>query len=291
MVTYTCEKCNKVFNQKVHYTTHLNKKNPCMPTVSIAYNELNKEPLTSKIVKEKMDNNLCPYCDKTFTRKDTIVQHMKNHCKILKQMESERETIFQQLLTLKEQYDSLSQKVDKIEKNPTSQNGNIGQMNDNSSVNNYNIILNNFLAGAMPDGVTQAEIDKALKRGFLATVELTRISHFNPKFPEYHNVYIPKINERHGMVYFDKIWKVVDRDELVDEIYNGKRDFVVNNFETFVSRLDVYRRKSLEKWLEIEDDRDEALKQTKEDIKRLLYENRHLVLKTKKTVSQYEIDV
>lgn len=262
-----------------------------MPTVSIAYNELNKEPLTSKIVKEKMDNNLCPYCDKTFTRKDTIVQHMKNHCKILKQMESERETIFQQLLTLKEQYDSLSQKVDKIEKNPTSQNGNIGQMNDNSSVNNYNIILNNFLAGAMPDGVTQAEIDKALKRGFLATVELTRISHFNPKFPEYHNVYIPKINERHGMVYFDKIWKVVDRDELVDEIYNGKRDFVVNNFETFVSRLDVYRRKSLEKWLEIEDDRDEALKQTKEDIKRLLYENRHLVLKTKKTVSQYEIDV
>lgn len=104
-------------------------------------------------------------------------------------------------------------------------------------------------------------------------------------------VYIPKINERHGMVYFDKVWKVVDRDELGDEIYNGKRDFVVNNFETFVSRLDVYRLTSLEKWLEIEDDRDESLKQTKEDIKRLLYENRHLVLKTKKTVSQYEIDV
>lgn len=72
MVTYTCEKCNKVFKQKVHYTTHLNKKNPCMPTVSISYNELNKEPLTSKIVKEKMDNNLCPYCDKTFTRKTIL---------------------------------------------------------------------------------------------------------------------------------------------------------------------------------------------------------------------------
>ena len=30
MSKYTCEKCNKEFNQKSHYTTHLNKKNPCI---------------------------------------------------------------------------------------------------------------------------------------------------------------------------------------------------------------------------------------------------------------------
>lgn len=30
MVKYSCEKCGKEFNQKGHYTTHMNKKNPCV---------------------------------------------------------------------------------------------------------------------------------------------------------------------------------------------------------------------------------------------------------------------
>ena len=30
MGKYTCEKCGKEFNQKSHYTTHINKKNPCI---------------------------------------------------------------------------------------------------------------------------------------------------------------------------------------------------------------------------------------------------------------------
>lgn len=30
MVNYNCEKCGKEFKQKSHYTTHINKKNPCV---------------------------------------------------------------------------------------------------------------------------------------------------------------------------------------------------------------------------------------------------------------------
>jgi len=30
MVKYSCEKCGKEFSQKGHYTTHINKKNPCV---------------------------------------------------------------------------------------------------------------------------------------------------------------------------------------------------------------------------------------------------------------------
>ena len=30
MGKYYCEKCGKEFNQKSHYTTHTNKKNPCV---------------------------------------------------------------------------------------------------------------------------------------------------------------------------------------------------------------------------------------------------------------------
>ena len=62
MGKYNCEKCGKVFNQKSHYTTHTNKKNPCvveikktLPTniinnIEIVYdNKLVKDVTTKKI--------------------------------------------------------------------------------------------------------------------------------------------------------------------------------------------------------------------------------------------------
>ena len=35
MGKYNCEKCGKEFNQKSHYTTHINKKNPCVNEIKI----------------------------------------------------------------------------------------------------------------------------------------------------------------------------------------------------------------------------------------------------------------
>ena len=47
MSKYTCEKCGKEFNQKSHYTTHLNKKNPCVVESKI-------KEMIDTAVKEKM---------------------------------------------------------------------------------------------------------------------------------------------------------------------------------------------------------------------------------------------
>jgi hypothetical protein len=47
MSKYICEKCGKDFKQKGHYTTHLNKKNPCV-------NELKIKEIVDKAVEEKM---------------------------------------------------------------------------------------------------------------------------------------------------------------------------------------------------------------------------------------------
>jgi DNA (cytosine-5)-methyltransferase 1 len=43
--TYTCEKCGKVFNQKGHYTKHLNRKTPC-------------KPIENKIIEEKVQEKI-----------------------------------------------------------------------------------------------------------------------------------------------------------------------------------------------------------------------------------------
>ena len=47
MGKYTCEKCGKEFNQKSHYTTHINKKNPCV-------NESKIKELIDNAVKVKL---------------------------------------------------------------------------------------------------------------------------------------------------------------------------------------------------------------------------------------------
>ena len=47
MGKYNCEKCGKEFNQKSHYTTHVNKKNPCV-------DERKMKELIDNAVKEKL---------------------------------------------------------------------------------------------------------------------------------------------------------------------------------------------------------------------------------------------
>ena len=47
MGKYTCEKCGKEFNQKSHYTTHTNKKNPCVVESKI-------KEMIDNAVKEKL---------------------------------------------------------------------------------------------------------------------------------------------------------------------------------------------------------------------------------------------
>jgi uncharacterized protein YoxC len=58
MVEYTCEKCQKIFDHKANYTTHINRKNPCDGA-----------------------HKKCEYCEKSFTRKSSLDRHY-NTCKI-----------------------------------------------------------------------------------------------------------------------------------------------------------------------------------------------------------------
>ena len=44
-------------------------------------------------------------------------------------------------------------------------------------------------------GIDNGDILKCLKKGFYSTIYLTEAVHFNPKYPEYHNVYISNIKD------------------------------------------------------------------------------------------------
>ena len=40
---YKCEKCNKIFNQKIHYMMHLKRKKPCVKIIDSNIKHQNEE--------------------------------------------------------------------------------------------------------------------------------------------------------------------------------------------------------------------------------------------------------
>jgi uncharacterized C2H2 Zn-finger protein len=67
-IIYKCEKCNKEFNQKSNYTAHINKKNPCNANENIT----NVNTIIYK----------CEKCNKEFNKKSNYLSHInkKNPC-------------------------------------------------------------------------------------------------------------------------------------------------------------------------------------------------------------------
>ncbi len=87
------------------------------------------------------------------------------------------------------------------------------------------------------------------------------------------------------MVYVDGKWRIIDKNELVEDIYENKRDFIIQNLDNFINKLDEHKKKSLKRWLNTDDD-DISIKNTKNDIKMLLFNNRHMAMDQKKAMER-----
>jgi hypothetical protein len=88
------------------------------------------------------------------------------------------------------------------------------------------------------------------------------------------------MNEKHALCYDGFEWKVVDKDELAENIYENKRSHIIEKCEDFSDQLTETQQKALNRWFKSKDDKDDKL--LKEDIKRILYEKRHLAMDAKK---------
>jgi len=116
MVKYSCDKCNKNFNQKCHWIQHTqNKKKPCKTTSILINNNSNLstssnfgagsgENFGSNIISDIHFNNtngaiICKFCCREFLHNKSLKRHISEYrCKILKLQKQQKENIFVNLV-------------------------------------------------------------------------------------------------------------------------------------------------------------------------------------------------
>jgi hypothetical protein len=81
------------------------------------------------------------------------------------------------------------------------------------------------------------EILKILRKGNDSTLRLTDTVYFNPKYPEFHNVYITNMKDKYAMMYDGKSWNLTIKEDLINRLYDDKNDYIRENINRYTYLL------------------------------------------------------
>lgn len=323
MVVYACDKCDKIFNRKSSYDYHLKRKTSCdkkkiknriaeIPNLEAEFKILEAENENLEAENEK---SVCGYCNKSFTLRYNMLKHVKRSCKIAKNLDEKQKMIFMKLKKLEEDNKSVNDKNRRLEdeikelKLNQRQYNPLNNINDNSNTNindnsNTNNTINNnniksmMMVGYGKEDISKLNIDrkdmiKAINKVCKAPTELARLIHLNPKHPEHHNIYIPKYNENAAMIYDDenKDWKLANKNKVIDKMYVDKKNIVEENLDHYIDLLTDNKIKRLKEWFKNVDDDvfdGEGIKEAKDEMKLMFYNNKKLGIKQKKRLEKRE---
>jgi molecular chaperone DnaK (HSP70) len=122
-----------------------------------------------------------------------------------------------------------------------------------------------------------------------STPALVEKLHFDKNLPENHNVYISNLRDDYVLMYDGKIWRLKDRDDALQQLYEDKSDILETKFEELIEKLDDQTIRMFNRFLKIKDTDDEKIKIIKKELKKTLYENREIKIKTRKSQSDLRL--
>jgi uncharacterized C2H2 Zn-finger protein len=198
-IEFKCSKCGKIYSTKGSLKRHLMQScKGSLVTTKLVINS-DQKVITNKMTintKEYKDTIIkCKMCEKTFTKKTNMYRHVRDYCKVKKNMLIEREKIYQKLLKdvtdeIKEEIKGMGTKINELQNikqiiNNTTNNITNNNNNNNNITNNINIQL---VAYGKEDRnlLKNSDIFNILCKGFKSVPELVKAIHFNEDLPENH---------------------------------------------------------------------------------------------------------
>ena len=265
-----CNNCNKIFASRSSRNYHVKNK-----------------------VCEKNPNIRCKYCFKTFAHKNSMYRHIRETCKKNKKQnntcdekQNALDEMLQEMTTKLSEFDEMKDRIKKLEKENEKLKLPLSLSYDRTTINNSMVNIHNgdninLVVNVVPFGkedmskISKCDLLKVFKSGFNSTLQLTEATHFNPKYPEYHNVYISNLKNKYAMIYDGDDWEVVMKNDLIDQLYDNKRNYIEDNLNVFLESLTISQRNALDRWMSAEDDHP-YIKTIKNNIKLLLFNKRNL---------------
>ena len=311
---FTCPKCNKSYTRKDNLDRHIScycsssktctKQSKINQNPSVSSNQYNLNEL--KNTKEHVLNTSqnactqvaprgtsfapkikvlypCNSCKKEFSRKFSLKRHLQNICKI---KEEEKDNLVEllnaEIKQLKEELLSKDVNISNNTTNTTNNNMATNQQINNGTVNNNNSVnINNFYL--LPYGKENMDHLKdndykfIINKGFNSVNTLLKKVHFNEKVPENHNVFIGNIKNGDISVFDGKVWNLKDKKEFLDDLYDNKKNMLVDKFEELEEDLPDF---TVNKFMRFQNDEksDKISGKLKKEMKFTLYNKRHMPL-------------
>ena len=176
------------------------------------------------------NQNICEFCEKTFTRKTGLTKHLKC-CKQKKIFEDEKDIKIEVLEKEKEimtkEYEGLKDKIEdlliELSKNgatTTNNNSTTNMTNSHNTIHNT-ININNY-GNENTDYLKGDYLNNLLQGAFTAIPKLIENIHFNPKHPENHNIKITNKKEPYIKVRKNDKWELRDKKQTLETLVDDK---------------------------------------------------------------------
>ena len=262
MVNYKCQRCGYETSHKSVFKKHLLRKYLCKPLMneierydllllngfddeSKIYENSTISPQNSTISPQK--KHKCKYCNKKYTRIDSLNRHIMKYCKQKKEID--------ELILLKEQNKILLEKdkqQDKemkkmmklIEKlmmkstnNTTNNNTNKGTINNNQQ----NIVFN--FGKEEIEYIKSKDFIKLIQKPLNAIPRLLELKHFHPKHPENHTVRKLNKHDKFMEIMKNNKWEIKDKNDVIFHLI----DYLRSDIEMFKEENDHVFNNSLNK--------------------------------------------
>ena len=258
-MAYQCKKCKHTFNQKCDYDRHINRKTDC-----VTGSKTNKKVSTFK----------CHYCKKAFTRKSSRDRHNKT-CK----------------KNIKNKISSSGKKNINIQgdKNKTIGDHNTIIKNSKIENNGSNIIILNIFAKDGTKNLSHDEIGQIFKSNKNAIEEIISLVNLNPNKPQHHNIYINDLKSSYCEVYEEDGWVKKKINEMMEILVDTKVDDlnkILSSFEGIIKKDSIDKIKDAIEKHNIS--RRSERKKLKSYLKPIFYNNRKMILKTRKLSDRYD---
>ena len=214
--------------------------------------------------------NVCKYCEKEFSSRQTLLRHEKKYCKNKEDLTTKLDIqaeIIERLEEEKREYKKEKEKLYKQIEELIKKAGNT-TIHHGSTITNNTINLNSYGKEDLSH-ITDSFKTELIKGPFGMISKMIEAVHFNDKKPENKNITLPNKKGNHIKVYKEGKWTYCNKNEVMDELMENNYYILDSHYDGNMDGLNDIQRKRYKKFQNKYNDGD-LDKDTKEEINLVL---------------------